>query len=548
MQVRAGLDIGNATTEVVLVSGESTVVAADRMPTRGAKGSPESVRAAAALVTRTVRRARAELLEVRTCAIRPVRTVTVQVSCDPPDTGPIQVLQAGSSTVGGGGFAAGRPWDLRGQRPFGPVVAVAPSGMGYRWVVSLVRAALAEAAPVQGVVTAEDDAVLIANRLPGLPVIDQVDAESACRAQVLVVEVAHPGHPPAICTDAFAIGTRLSELVSPRWQPAHLSAAIAHLEGVSNCVLAVQDATGGPAVSSAPRALWPRGWRPLVPEEIAGTRVGEVTRLSIDGHISRVADVTALPLQPLTADLRRGHPTDDVLLATLDSRDNDVDPAAVLSRLLEVPVTVCSDADAEAAAARDGAWTTPGAGGSVVVDLGAGTVDVIRPDGSCATAAGSGELLTRAVANVLGVTRAVAEHAKRGPSVRVDQPQIVEDEDGARRFIDPPLPGDVVGRLAVEGPVGLVALPSSWAPPEWRAVRRRAKAGVFGTSIARCGVVGLDEPTTRWCWRSARRSAAGNPSGGDGWRPVAWPRARWYRGEPRTAAWATGSRSPTGWR
>ena len=63
----------------------------------------------------------------------------------------------------------------------------------------------------------------------------------------------------------------------------------------------------------------------------------------------------------------------------------------------------CTACVSEPAAARLGACTTPGARpDAVVVDVGAGTIDVIAPDGEV-VAAGAGDLLTAAVAETLGV-------------------------------------------------------------------------------------------------------------------------------------------------
>ena len=55
VSVVAGVDIGNATTEVVVLDG-GRLLGADRLPTRGRKGSPDSLRGAAALVRRIERR------------------------------------------------------------------------------------------------------------------------------------------------------------------------------------------------------------------------------------------------------------------------------------------------------------------------------------------------------------------------------------------------------------------------------------------------------------------------------------------------------------
>ncbi len=54
MPVIAGVDVGNATTEVAVLAGNRPP-GADRSPTRGGKGSAESLRGAAALVHRLER-------------------------------------------------------------------------------------------------------------------------------------------------------------------------------------------------------------------------------------------------------------------------------------------------------------------------------------------------------------------------------------------------------------------------------------------------------------------------------------------------------------
>src|SRR5205823_1525788 len=79
------------------------------------------------------------------------------------------------------------------------------------------------------------------------------------------------------------------------------------------------------------------------------------------------------------------------LLASLHRLPGGTDHAALLAGLLERPVHRLLT---EPAAARLGALTTPGAlPGAAVVDLGAGTIDVITPDREV-VAAGAGDLLT----------------------------------------------------------------------------------------------------------------------------------------------------------
>ncbi len=156
--------------------------------------------------------------------------------------------------------------------------------------------------------------------------------------------------------------------------------------------------------------------------------------------------------------------------------------ASLLNDLLGVPVT---SPVSEPAAARLGALTTPGArDDAVVVDLGAGTVDVIGPAGSV-VAAGAGELLTAAVAEMLDIPRAAADWVKRGPCVRLDGGQRFEAEDGTRGFLDRPAPASAAGLLAVDGPGGWLPFDRRHGPGEWRVIRLRLKLAVLAANFRR---------------------------------------------------------------
>jgi hypothetical protein len=120
----------------------------------------------------------------------------------------------------------------------------------------------------------------------------------------------------------------------------------------------------------------------------------------------------------------------------------------------------------------------------VVVDVGAGTIDVIAPDGEV-VAAGAGELLTAAVAETLGLSRAAADWVKRGPCVRVTGSQQFEAEDGQRGFLDRPADVTVLGMLAAAGPAGLLPFDRGHSPAEWRAIRLRLKEAVFAVNLLR---------------------------------------------------------------
>jgi hypothetical protein len=218
--------------------------------------------------------------------------------------------------------------------------------------------------------------------------------------------------------------------------------------------------------------------------QVAAWPVGTVRALGSADSRTDTDDLFALDLAQVAdaATARRGSLGSAALVASLRRLSDGADHAAVLADLLGVPV---QSALSEPAAARLGALTTPGARpDAAVVDLGAGTVDVIAVHGEV-VAAGAGELLTAAVAETLRIPRAAADWVKRGPCLRVDGGHRFEAEDGSRGFLDRPAPTAAAGMLAARGPAGLIPFDRSHSPAEWRAIRLRLKEAVFAANLRR---------------------------------------------------------------
>jgi len=215
--VIAGVDVGNATTEVVLVSG-GKILGAGRASTRGRKGSAGSLRGAAALVRRLERQVGGTVGgmvdEARIAPLRAVDTSVVTVPDAVAPAGRLRVLAAGVPTPGGAGACVGPPLSLAGPGPHEQgdetVVALVPAGLGYDEAAARLRALLAAGTRIGAVLVAGDEGVLVANRVPvALPVIDQVDIGAAAACQLLAVEVRPPGHPLRLLADPVALGARL---------------------------------------------------------------------------------------------------------------------------------------------------------------------------------------------------------------------------------------------------------------------------------------------------------------------------------------------------
>src|SRR5499425_2653147 len=128
MAVVAGVDVGNATTEVAFLDRDR-LLGVDRVPTRGGKGSTDSLRAAAALVRRLERRLGCQVAEARVAPLRAVDTTTLTIPAATPATGRLRLLSAGVATPGGTGAWVGKPvWlDQSELDPGAAAVALVPA-------------------------------------------------------------------------------------------------------------------------------------------------------------------------------------------------------------------------------------------------------------------------------------------------------------------------------------------------------------------------------------------------------------------------------------
>ncbi|MGH3186989.1 MAG: diol dehydratase reactivase ATPase-like domain-containing protein [Streptosporangiaceae bacterium] len=489
MTLIAGVDVGNATTEVVLVDG-GTILAAGRAPTRGRKGSPDSLRGATALVRRVERQAGRTADEARIALLRAVDTSIVTVPDVPASDGGLHVLAAGVPTPGGTGAFVGAPLVVT-QQPTapGPIVAVVPPELRYDEAAARLRALLTAGTQIGAVLVAGDEGVLVANRLSAaLPVIDQVDAVAAAGCELLAVEVRPTGHMLRLLGDPVALGAALGLGQREAAEAARICRGLADHSNAVVGLLPPRPAdttadTTADTPTDEPWVLTADGSRlalraacPL----IADGPVGLIRALGSASGTAEVDDLFAVALAAAAeaATARQGSTGRAVLVASL-GRLPAADPP---DELLGLPVRRLIS---EPAAARAGALTTPGARcDAVVVDLGAGTVDVIGP-AAAVVAAGAGDLLTAAVAETLGIPRAAADWVKRGPSIRVDGGQRFEAEDGTRGFLAAPAPASSAGMLAVDGPGGLLPFDRRHGPAEWRAIRLRLKIAILAANLRR---------------------------------------------------------------
>jgi hypothetical protein len=336
-------------------------------------------------------------------------------------------------------------------------VALVPSGTGYAEAAAVVNRS---AADVVAVALADDEAVLVGNRLEArIPVVDQVPVERLAAAVRVAVEVARPGG-------------ALARVVDPLWLTAELG--LNDRERADAAVAATQ-------LAGRSAGLVLLDSSPVVPvpgadELSAVVRSGEGWRLA--DHGTTYADLAVVDV---TETAWPREPGDHALAAAYLAGEADaVDASEELAGRLGFPVVLV---DGEARMAALGAASTPGAApDAAVLDLGAGTADLVV-GGAAEVRAGCGALLTLTVALALGVTRGSAEWVKRGPCVRVEGPTVRVAETGERYLDEVPAPASAIGRLAVPGPAGLLGFGAELPAATWRAARWALKEEVLGRAL-----------------------------------------------------------------
>jgi hypothetical protein len=499
--VVAGVDVGNHTTEIVLArvgAGTPVQITHGQAPTRGRKGSAESLEGAAALLHKLEVESGVIVDDVLLAALRPVDTATAPLPPPSSPRSPVRSLRkVDASTPAGTGFGVGRHVplaDLDGDAIDGPAIVSVDGSTDFEVAAAALSAAVARGWHVVGVIAAQDDAVLIRNRIAvDVPVVDEVDLEGLAPGALVAVEVVAEGRAYRAMADPIALSVALE---------------LGH-ERIQDVAVFCRELADSPAIAVTPRTGPPDP--PTVDDDYVDCTVdGELVRYSpAQAHsVLRLAppgNVAAVRLRSIPT-ARDGIAVDDAFFTDLSSIDDGAwlrrgvadtrgtvvallaadlvaDAAATLQDLTGRPThTIAGEPEAAAV----GANTTPGLPpGTVVCDIGGGTIDLIG-GGLAVTAAGAGEAITTAVARVLGIPRALAERVKRTPALRVEGPHVAHEEDGRRLFLDTPAAAEAIGRLCTRGSAGLVPFSHKMAAEEWRSLRLAIKQETVAANIVRC--------------------------------------------------------------
>ena len=533
MGLVAGIDIGNATTEVALAEarGDALVfLASSIIPTTGIKGTQANIHGVFQALTLALSRAGrgiGELAQIRINEAAPVigdvamETITETIITEST------MIGHNPATPGGLGIGVGVtiPIDGLAQAPGGePVVVVADRSHSYDQVAAAINA-VSGRVQVSGAILQADDGVLVHNRLATkIPIVDEVaHIEKVPLGMMAAIEVAEVGRIVETLSNPFGIATLFglspedTKSVVPvaRSLVGNRSAVViktpagdvkerripaGRLRFIGAVTSAEVDVERG-AAEIMDTAAKVAGITDITGE--AGTNVGGMMEkvrvtmgqltgqhprdiaitdlLAVDTHVPRrvaggVANEFAMEAAVGIAAMVKA---DRLQMAKI---------AAELAGQLGVPVEV---GGVEADMAIRGALTTPGTAAPIaILDMGAGSTDasVMRADGTQESIhlAGAGNMVTLMIQSELGLeTFDAAEDVKRYPLAKVESVFNIRHEDGTVQFFATPLPPHVYARVVVLKPEGPVPVDVDLPVETIRQVRIRAKERVFVTNAIR---------------------------------------------------------------
>ncbi len=507
MQLVAGIDIGNATTEVALAERDGAQInflASSIIPTTGIKGTKANLAGIFQALTEALKaggRQLEDLAQIRLNEAAPVigdvamETITETVITEST------MIGHNPATPGGLGIGVGHTIklaDLDTASAEHPYIVVADKSLAYDGIARAINTA-ANRLEITGAILQADDGVLVHNRLDNkIPIVDEVKLiEKVPLGMLAAIEVAEVGRIVEKLANPFGIAT-LFDLSS---EDTKSVVPLARSLVGNRSAVVIKTPKGDVKERRIPAGTITRDITDIIGEP--GTNVGgmmEKVRVTMsqltDTHTSdiRITDLLAVDTQVpqlvaggIASEFSMEAAVGIAVMVKTD-RLQMRQIADELGSQLGISVEV---GGVEADMAIRGALTTPGTAAPIaILDMGAGSTDasVMRADGSGESIhlAGAGNMVTLMIQSELGLESFdAAEEIKKYPLAKVETVFNIRHEDGTVQFFTEPLPGHVFARVVTITPKGLVPVDSDLPVETIRQVRRQAKERVFVTNALR---------------------------------------------------------------
>jgi diol dehydratase reactivase alpha subunit len=533
MKIVAGVDIGNATTEVALAKIDDkgiTFLSSGIVSTTGIKGTQQNINGVFKSLTEALNKANLnidDLCEVRINEAAPVigdvamETITETIITEST------MIGHNPSTPGGIGIGVGESINienLQSAEENKDYIVVVPSHISFESAAKNINL-FQNRINITGAIIQNDDGVLINNRLTKkIPIVDEVELIDKVPIGMLsAIEVAQVGGVVEVLSNPYGIAT-LFKLnsdetiqvvpiaralignrsavviktpkgdVKERRIPAGILEVINSKKKVSvnvdegaekimfavNSVLEVDDIKGEPGTNAGGML----------------EKVRQVMSNLTNQHPKSIKIQDLLAVDTFVPQKVRGG------LANEFSLENAVGIAAMVKadklqmeiigkQLAEKIGIKTIIGGVEADMAIRGALTTPGTSKPLaILDMGAGSTDasIINKDGEIKSIhlAGAGNMVTMLIMSEMGLDSfEMAEDVKRYPLAKVESLFHIRHEDGTAEFFETQLDPKLFAKIVLIKEDGMVSVGSNMPLEKIKNIRQSSKEKVFVTNALR---------------------------------------------------------------
>lgn len=539
MKIIAGVDIGNATTEVALSkveNGKIEFLSSGIVGTTGIKGTEDNIEGVFDSLKQSLRKVSLTLEDLDLVRINEAAPVIGDVAMETiTETIITESTMIGHNpqTPGGIGIGIGKTIyiedldnidleNLEDENEFIPIIL---SRVNFLEAAARLNAATRRGVNITAAIVQRDDGVLINNRLDKkIPIVDEVMLlEKVPVGMKAAVEVAAQGdvienlaNPYGIAT-VFNLSSEETKLIVPISRALIGNRSAVVIKTPKGDVKEKKIPAGKINIDGLKR-------KESVDVEHGASKIMDAVKLCVPiqdvkgeagtnagGMLERVRQVMANLTKQKITDIK----IQDLLavdtfipqkvkggLAEEFSLENAVGIAAMvkadklqmqmiadeLEKELKVPVEV---GGVEADMAIRGALTTPGTSTPLaILDMGAGSTDasIINKNNEISSIhlAGAGNMVTMLIKSELGLESFnLAEDIKKYPLAKVESLFHIRHEDGTVEFFEEPLDPSVFAKVVIIKDGMLVPIDGQTSIEKIRNIRRSAKEKVFVTNCLR---------------------------------------------------------------
>ena len=539
MKIIAGVDIGNATTEVALSkveNGKIEFLSSGIVGTTGIKGTEDNIEGVFDSLKQALRKVSLTLEDLDLVRINEAAPVIGDVAMETiTETIITESTMIGHNpqTPGGIGIGIGKTIyiedldniDLENIEDENEFIPIILSRVNFLEAAARLNAATRRGVNITAAIVQRDDGVLINNRLDKkIPIVDEVMLlEKVPVGMKAAVEVAAQGdvienlaNPYGIAT-VFNLSSEETKLIVPISRALIGNRSAVVIKTPKGDVKEKKIPAGKINIDGLKR-------KESVDVEHGASKIMDAVKLCVPiqdvkgeagtnagGMLERVRQVMANLTKQKITDIK----IQDLLavdtfipqkvkggLAEEFSLENAVGIAAMvkadklqmqmiadeLEKELKVPVEV---GGVEADMAIRGALTTPGTSTPLaILDMGAGSTDasIINKNNEISSIhlAGAGNMVTMLIKSELGLESFnLAEDIKKYPLAKVESLFHIRHEDGTVEFFEEPLDPSVFAKVVIIKDGMLVPIDGQTSIEKIRNIRRSAKEKVFVTNCLR---------------------------------------------------------------